>query len=299
MRIGAFLLAGGAPLDDHAEEARHIARAGLGSVFYGQFTGWDAVDTAVLAARDNPSLEAGTAIVPTYAQHPAALARQALTAAALTGGRFTLGVGPSHAALVEGELGLSYERPARHVRAYLEALRPLLRGEDGTYSGATTRIDAPGATPPPVILSALGPVMLRIAGELADGVVTTWTGPAALADHIVPSVTAAAQAAGRPAPRVLAGVYAALTDDPESVRAELATQLGFASGLPAYRAILARQGLTGVHETAIAGDERALTAEIARFANAGVTDLLISPHGTPDQRRRTLEFAGALSTAPP
>ncbi|WP_019630941.1 TIGR03564 family F420-dependent LLM class oxidoreductase [Actinomadura atramentaria] len=294
MRIGVFLLAGGAPLDTIADQARHAAGLGYASAFFGQLTGWDAIAVAAEAARRAPGLEVGTAVVHTYAQHPVGLAGRALTASALTGGRFTLGVGPSHPGFVQDLYGASYERPARHVREYLTVLRPLLAGEEVEYQGATlstkAQVSAPGAAVPPIILSALGPVMLKIAGELADGVVTTWTGAAALADHIVPSAARAAEAAGRPAPRVLAGISVALTDDPDGVRAELGAQLGFAGNLPAYRAILDRQGLDGVHETLLAGDEKTLERDLARFADAGVTDLLVSAHGDDELRERTLAF---------
>ncbi|SNR69723.1 LLM class F420-dependent oxidoreductase [Actinomadura mexicana] len=283
MRIGLFAIAGTAPLDDIVTQVRLARDAGLDSVFFGHAGSWDALMTTAVAGREAPGIEVGTAIVPTYPRHPLALASQALTAQAMTGGRFTLGIGPSHPQVIEGSHGISYERPARHVREYLSALRPLLRGESVDYHGETLTtvgsVEAPGATPPPVLVSALGPAMLRIAGELADGTVTTWVGADAIADHIVPSITKAAESAGRPAPRVLAGAIVALTDDPDSVRRDLAAQFGAASDFPAYRAVLDRQGLSGVHETVIAGDEETVTRELRRFADAGATDLLISPRG--------------------
>lgn len=295
MRIGLFSIAGTARLDDLVAQVRLARDTGLDSVFFGHTASWDALMTAALAGREVPGIEVGTAIVPTFPRHPLALASQALTAQAMTGGRFTLGIGPSHPQVIEDAHGISYERPARHVREYLSALRPLLRGEDVDYHGETLTavgtLDAPGATAPPVLVSALGPAMLRIAGELADGTVTTWTGAEAIADHIVPTITKAADAAGRPAPRVLAGAVVALTSDPDGVRRALADQFGPASTFPAYRAILDRQGLSGVHETVIAGDEKAITRELRRFADAGATDLLISPHGN---TTRVLELAASL-----
>ncbi|WP_141577278.1 LLM class F420-dependent oxidoreductase [Actinomadura sp. WMMA1423] len=295
MRIGLFAIAGAAPLDDLVAQVRLARDTGLDSVFFGHTASWDALMTAAVAGREVPGIEVGTAIVPTYPRHPLALASQALTAQAMTGGRFTLGVGPSHPQVIEGSHGIAYERPARHVREYLSALRPLLRGEDVDYRGETLTavgaVDAPGTTPPPVLVSALGPAMLRIAGELADGTVTTWVGADAIADHIVPSITKAAEAAGRPAPRVLAGAVVALTRDPDGVRRELAGLFGPASDFPAYRAVLDRQGLSGVHETVIAGDEETVARHLRRFADAGATDLLISPYGDP---ARLMEFAASL-----
>ncbi|MFD0686770.1 TIGR03564 family F420-dependent LLM class oxidoreductase [Actinomadura fibrosa] len=300
MRIGLFSLAGGVPLDELAQQARAAADAGLSSFFLGQLNGWDAVMAAAVAGRETPGIEVGTAVVPTYPRHPLALAGQALTAQAITGGRFTLGIGPSHRQVIEEAHGIPYARPARHVREYLTVLRPLLAGEEVAYQGETLAahgtVEAPGATPPPVIISALGPAMLKVAGELADGVVTTWTGADAIADHIGPSVTKAADAAGRPAPRVLAGVVAALTGDPDGVRRELAEQLGFASSFPGYRAHLDRQGLSGVHETVVAGGEREVADALRRFADAGATDLLISPRGEGAARADLLALAANLAT---
>ncbi|RSN46639.1 TIGR03564 family F420-dependent LLM class oxidoreductase [Actinomadura sp. WAC 06369] len=295
MRIGLFTIAGGAPLDDLVAQARLARDAGLASAFFGHGSSFDALTTAALAGREVPGIEVGTAIVPTYPRHPLALASQALTAQAMAGGRLTLGIGPSHRPIIEDGHGIPYDRPARHTREYLTALRPLLRGEDPAHRGETLTavgaVDAPGTTPPPVLLSALGPTMLRIAGELADGTVTTWTGAAAIADHVVPRITAAAEAAGRPAPRVLAGVLVALTTDPDAVRREIADRFAAAADLAAYRAALDRQGLAGVHETVVAGDEAAVAAELRRFADAGATDLLIAPFG---DAARVLEFAASL-----
>ncbi|MEV5755034.1 LLM class flavin-dependent oxidoreductase [Actinoallomurus sp. NPDC052308] len=107
------------------------------------------------------------------------------------------------------------DRPARHVREYLTALHPLLNGDEVAYRGETLtaagRLDVPDLMSPALIISALGPVMLCLAGELADGTVTTWTGARAIAEHLVPGITKAAQTAGRPSPRILAGVVIALT----------------------------------------------------------------------------------------
>lgn len=233
MRIGTFSVAAAATLEELTAEVQAAAAAGLDSAFFGQTTAWDAITVAAIAGRAAPGIETGTAITTTYPRHPIALASQAVTAQALTGGRFTLGIGPSHRSIVQDAFGYSYDRPARHTEEYLTALRPLLRGEEVDFHGETLtavgQVDAPGATPPSVLISALGPVMLRIAGELADGTVTTWVTAQGVAEHIVPGLTKAAEAAGRPAPRVAVGTVMALTGDPDGARERLAEQLGFAA----------------------------------------------------------------------
>lgn len=298
MRVGVYLNTLGTDLDTLLGRVRAAADAGFASVFLSQLTSLDAIAVAGLGAREVAGIEVGTAVVQTYPRHPLALAVQALTAQAISGNRFTLGIGPSHRQIIEGSYGLPYERPARHTREYLTALVPLLRGEATEYRGETLsvagQVEVPGATPPPVLLSALGPAMLRIAGELADGTVTTWTGAAAIAEHIVPRITEAARAAGRPAPRVVASALVAVTADPDGVRRQVAEQLGFAAGFASYRAMLELQGLSGLHETVIAGDERMVEKELTRFAEAGATDFLVSPVGDEHDQTRTLDTVRAL-----
>ncbi|MEU6718556.1 LLM class F420-dependent oxidoreductase [Nonomuraea sp. NPDC046802] len=294
MKLGVFIHSGGESVDSLIGRVRDARTAGFESAFFSQLTSWDSIMVAALAAREVPGIEVGTSVVQTYPRHPLALAGQALTARAVSGNAFTLGLGPSHREIIEGAFGLSYDRPARHVREYLSALIPLLRGEAVEYRGQTLsvagQVDAPGASAPPVLLSALGPVMLRIAGELTDGTVTTWTGAQAIAEHIVPRITEAARAAGRPSPRVVASAMIVITDDPERVRSEVSARLGFAGNFAGYRSMLERQGLSGVHETVIAGDERTVEKAISRYADAGATDLLVSPVGNEREQAHTLDF---------
>ncbi len=301
MKIGLYLGGGGPSPQVLIDQVRSAARRGLDSAFISQLTSWDALTVGALAAAAVPGIELGTAVVQTYPRHPLALAGQALTVQAVATSGFTLGIGPSHPQFIEGQFGYRYDRPARHIREYLSALLPLLRGEAVDVHGETVtavgRLDVPAATPPSVLLSALGPVMLQIAGELTDGAVTVWTGPQTVGDHIVPAITRAAAAAGRPAPRVVSGVIVCVTADPDRARAEVAAQVGFASDLPAYRAILDRQGLAGVHETVVAGTAEVVERALRRYADAGATELIVSLIGDPQEQVRTLDVVAALRSA--
>ncbi|WP_326948847.1 TIGR03564 family F420-dependent LLM class oxidoreductase [Amycolatopsis sp. NBC_01307] len=293
MRIGLYVPSADVTLDDIGAQVGAAETAGLDSVFFPQLTAWDALTVAALVGQRVPRIGLGTAVVRTYAVHPLALAGQALSVQAAIGNRLTLGIGPSHREIIEGQYGLSFDRPARHVREYLQVLRPLLRGEEverrGEAVSAAGIIDVPGSTPPSVLVSALGPVMLRIAGELADGTTTVWAGPEVIGDHIVPAVTRAAAAAGRPAPRVVATIPVSVTADPDGVRADLAARLGAASRFASYRRLLGEQGKTDTSETLVAGDEDAVAAAIHRFAEAGVTELVASVAGGEADRARTVE----------
>ncbi|KAB8163801.1 TIGR03564 family F420-dependent LLM class oxidoreductase [Streptomyces sp. 3MP-14] len=304
MLIGTFVTGAGSTLDAVVGDVRAAREARLDSVYFPQMMGWDPLTLAALAGREVPDIGLGTAAVRTYAAHPLALAGQALTAQAATGGRrLTLGIGPSHRQVIEGAYGLSYERPARHVREYLEVLGPLLRGETVDYRGeslsASGALETPGAEPPSVLLAALGPVMLGMAGELADGTVTTWAGPELIGERIAPRVRESARAAGRPAPRVVAVALGAVTYRPDELRGEMATTFAAASGFASYRRVLDLQGLSGPQETVALGDEAAVADEIARFAAAGVTELVFGAIGDEHERKRTLDLLTELRTSAP
>ncbi|HEY6789747.1 MAG TPA: TIGR03564 family F420-dependent LLM class oxidoreductase [Trebonia sp.] len=287
MRIGELLtLSAPDTVDGLATRARDAAARGLDSVWTNQRPGgWDPLGILGTLRADGPA-EVGTAIVPTYPRHPVVMATEALTVQAATGGRLTLGIGPSHEIAMTGQFGIPYTAPASHTREYLEVLRPLLRGEHVRYSGRFYTVDtqvAVHADPPPVLVSALGPRMLRIARELADGTIAVWAGPRLVADHLAPGV-----GDGK---RVVVMVMVAVTRDPAAAREAVATQYKAVGELPAYRAVLDRGGVDGPEDAIVAGPEAAVLRELRRFRDAGATDLIVSGLGTPDERERALDVA--------
>ena len=305
MRIGTSVglqVDGPQTIDDVVAEVRQAAELGLTGAWWSQTFGWDALTAIVAAGLAVPDIALGTAVVPTYPRHPLALASQALSTRAAVGDRLTLGVGPSHAPIIEAALGVPFDRPARHTREYLEALAPLLRGEAVDVRGEVIRaagqVVVPGTSPPRLLLSALGPAMLRIAGELTDGTVVTWTGVRTLESHIVPTITAAAELAGRPAPEVVLSVCIAVTADPDGTRTWMAERFGAADDLPSYRAMLDREGVRSATDLLVAGDEATVERGLRRLADAGVTELIAAPVGDAAQVRRTLTVLGGLSSGP-
>jgi F420-dependent oxidoreductase-like protein len=285
------------PLQDVIDAVVDAERRGYARAWFGQRLGWDPL-TAIAAVGDRaPRIGLGTAIVVTWSRHPLTLAAEALTAQAAVRGRLTLGIGPSHQPIVEGRFGHSWHRPGRHVEEHLDVLVPALRGEPVDVHGesvtAVGTLTAPGTTPPPLLLSAHGPRLLRLAGERADGVITTWTDPRGVAETVVPAVRAAA--AGRPDPQVVVGVIASLTDDPNAARAHVAQAFGMAGELPSYRRSLDQAGLNGPEDTILAGDEAELEKAVRRFADAGATELQLCPVGPPADRERTIAFFGELA----
>lgn len=299
MHIGTLIHEQGTTVNDLVQRAHHAADTGMRSVWLGQNTGWDALTAAALIGREVTTIEVGTAVVPTYPRHPLMLAGQALTVQSATGSRLTLGIGVSHPHIIEGQFGYSFARPAQHLREYLQVLMPLLRGESVAFTGdrlrAAGRIDVAQLPPPSVLIGALGPAMLRVAGELADGTVTTWIGPSALDRHIVPVLTRAAAAAGRTAPRVVVCLFVGLTDNADDIRTTLAHRYGAASEIASYRAAMEHEGVSGPEHTAILGDENTVERQIRSLFDAGATELVAMPVGSEAEQARTADLLGALT----
>lgn len=296
MRIGIMTGASGPgdTIDKLVARGQDVERRGFHTLWMANIFSLDAILTLAIVGRETKRIELGTAVVPTYPRHPYAMAQQALSANQAAGGRFLLGIGLSHRIVIEDLFGMSYEKPARHMREYLEVLRPLLRGEPVKFQGELYRVSAPlgiGAPPPPVMVAAMGDAMLRLTGELADGTVLWMTGAKTVETHAAPKLNAAASAAGRPRPRIAAGIPIALTNDPDGARRWAAENLVVYGQMPSYRAMLDKEGLEGPADLALVGDERTLDAGLARLANAGVTDLIASIlPADPGADARTLDY---------
>lgn len=303
MRIGIAVgdVRGPVAFGDVLGQVRAAAESGIGAVWSAQALGWDALTTLAVAGAANPDLVLGSAVVPVPQRHPLLLASQALTVQAAVGGRLTLGIGAGVGVMTTHMFGLPADRPAVRIREYLTVLRPLLRGETVTHQGDTLTVagavTAPGVAPPPVLLAALGPAMLRVAGELADGAVTWMAGPRTLAGHVVPSVGRAAASAGRPAPRVVAGLLVCVTDDEAGVRERIAEGFALAGQVPEYRAVLDREGVAGPQDVAIVGDADEVARRLADLAETGVAELMACPFGTAAEQDRTVAVLGELARA--
>jgi len=290
-------------VDDLVARARIAADAGLASLWLGQMYDIDALTAIAVIGREVTRVMLGTAVTTTYSRHPITMSSQAKTTQAATGGRLTLGIGVSHRRPVEQRYGYSFDRPARHMREYLTALLPLLRGDEVSFHGQTLTADTAGFSarvagstpPPPVLIAALGPVMLRVAGELADGTTTWLAGLRTIAEHITPAITAAS--GSRPAPHIVAALPVCVTSEPSALRDRAAAGLAFYGNIPSYRAVLDREGATSAAEVAIIGDEHEVEHAIKRLADAGVTHFVANPSSftTAEERARTIGFLGSLS----
>jgi 5,10-methylenetetrahydromethanopterin reductase len=302
MDIGVMV--GSAGLSGLVSAVREAADAGVRRAWVPQLLGLEALTAIAVAAREVPGIELGTAVVPTYPRHPLVLAGQALTASAALGGRpLHLGIGLSHQVVIEGVFGMAFEKPAVHMREYLSALRPALVGEPVDVKGETLRaatlmgpIAVDDAGPVPVLVAALGPALLRVAGELADGTLTWMADPKVIGERIAPSITAAAEAAGRPRPRVGVGLPVAVTDDVDAALQRAATSYAIYDTLPSYKRLLDEAGVDGPAGVAIAGTEAEVVARIQALADVGATELLASPFGSRAVRTETLRVLGSLAS---
>lgn len=290
-------------------DGRAAEDAGFTSFWIPQVPGYlDAMTAVAVLGQATTRIELGTAVVPIQTRHPIPMAQQALTTQMACAGRFTLGVGPSHHWIVDDQLGLRYDRPAGLVRDYLEVLNAAF-AQPGSVDveNASFRVHSPmdvtATTPMPVLLAALGPAMLRTAGEQTDGTILWMADERAVEHHVAPRITSAATQAGRPAPRIVACVPVAVCShaDVDTARGHANDVLGHADVSPNYLRLLEHGDADDVGDTMAAGDEDAVLARLRRYRDSGVTDLAarIVPLGTDataqaESMRRTREFLASL-----
>lgn len=285
-----------------AKDAATARDAGLASYWLADHPsgGFDAITALALAGQSVPDLELGTAIVPSFPRHPMALAAQALTVNEALNGRFTLGIGLSHASMMQ-ELGIEFAKPIRHLREYLSILGPLLTDGRVEFSGellsSTARVFKKPAEPVRLLVAALGPQALKVTGRLADGTTLAWVGEKTIREHIVPTISDAAAAAGRPAPRVLATLPLCVTQQPAKVREVIDANLGSYGQLPSYRAMFEREGVSSPSGVAVVGSRSEVEDHIGRIAAAGATDFAPTIFGlTPQERHESMELLTELAS---
>ena len=302
MQIGLGLDMAG-PLDDVVERAEELAATGVRTLWVNQIFAWDALTVLSVVGRAVPAVGLGTAVVPVQPRHPVALAAQALTVQAATGGRLTLGIGLSHQVVVENVFGGRWDRPAQFMEEYLEVLMPLLAGEQVGFRGELVRASTFGplevrdVDAPRVLVAALGPRMLGIAGRMAAGTVTWMVGRTTLADHIVPAIAAAAKGAGRGTPDVVVHLPVCVTGDVDAARERAGRTFAIYGNLPSYRAMLDRERAAGPADVALVGDEETVAAAVGQLAEAGATAFGAVAFGTAEEQARTTALMAALAAS--
>jgi alkanesulfonate monooxygenase SsuD/methylene tetrahydromethanopterin reductase-like flavin-dependent oxidoreductase (luciferase family) len=279
MQIG---LSGGASTAERAiEQAVAAEAAGFSSLWYSSAIGGDPLIQMALAGRATARIELGTAVLQTYTCHPTLQANRVKAVAVAIGRPVTLGVGPSHQVVIEG-LGLSYDGVGEHTETYVAALAKLVDGEI------------------PLLLGALAPRLLRVAGETTGGTILWMANAKAIESHVAPRIAGSAVAAGRPAPRIVAGLPVAVHDDAEEARTAASRQFSIYASLPNYQRILGFGGISSPAEAALVGNEDEVSRQIEALFAAGATDVWAAPFPVGDDRtasrRRTQALLAELAS---
>ena len=276
--------------------AQDAEQRGFACFYLPNIFGVDALSVLTAVGVTTTRIELGTGVVPTFPRHPITMAQQALTVQTASQGRCVLGIGLSHKIVIDGMFGMSYDRPIRHMRNYLEILAPALRGESLDVTGELYSFHGGLSfeTPPvPLLIAALGEQMLRLTGQLADGTLTWMVGPKTLENHTIPVLNRAAADAGRPQPRIVAGIPVHITDDRDGARKEVERRLQLYGTIPSYRAMLDREGAKNASDIALIGTESEVRAELSRMRDIGVTEFSAAPSDDPGTPGRTLDFLSA------
>lgn len=274
-------------------DADKAAREGFKSYWLAEHPtgGFDALTVLAVIASSVPDIEMGTAVVPTFPRHPMVLAGQALTSQTALQGRLCLGIGLSHEIMM-AQLGIGFEKPIRHLCDYLSILMPLLEEGRVSYMGETLSCEAqvfsPAEPAPGVVVAALGPQTLRVAGSRTDGTTLAWVGPKTIAGHIVPCLTEAASKANRKTPRVISTLPVVVTKQAGAIRERISKTLTMYGELPSYKAMFKREGVSGPADLAIAGSEAEVEDALMALKEAGVTDFAASVYATnPEEDEQT------------
>ncbi len=301
MRIG--LTGGAASTDKMVEQAQRAEADGFGALWYPGAVGGDPLTAMAIAGRATERLELGTAVLQTYPCHPLLLANRASSVAEAMGRPgLVLGVGPSHEPVIAGMYGMDYAHAGRHTEQHVGILTGLLRGEAVDVAGDDLTLRggrvAPPTHPVPVLVAALAPRLLRVAGAVADGTILWMANAKSIETHVVPHISKAATDAGRSRPRIVAGLPVAVTSDVSAARAVAAETFTIYGTLPNYRRILDIGGADGPADAAIVGDEASVAAQLQALVDAGATDIWAAPFPVGDDpsssRRRTRDLLQSL-----
>ncbi len=281
MRIGingSNLVALGTPAEKIVAHVVEAEADGFATWWAAQLAVPDALTLFGVVGGATSRIELGTAVVAIWTRHPFMLASQALTVSELTGGRLTLGIGLAHKLTVEKMFGMSFEHPAAQMDEYLSILLPVIEERrvrfKGEYFSASAKFigGPPGVEPPPVMLAAMGPRMLELAGSRTDGTILWLAGPRTIEERLRPPLVEAAERAGRSSPRIVASVPVCVTEDPERVIGALAAVFSMYNDIPSYRGVMETEGAAGPADVSLVGDEATVRRGIERFAEVGTTD---------------------------
>jgi alkanesulfonate monooxygenase SsuD/methylene tetrahydromethanopterin reductase-like flavin-dependent oxidoreductase (luciferase family) len=298
----AAFISTGRSLDKAIERVRLAESLGYDAVYVTHIAGRESLTVLTAYALSSQRIRVGTGVVPIYTRTPATMAQTAATIDELSGGRLILGVGVSHQATVEGWHGQRIDRPVAEMREYVAIVRAILRGEDPPpgekwhtgfrLAGLEPRPDLP------IYIAALSPAMLRLAGEIADGVLLWLCNPDYIREVVVPEVAAGRERAGKDLGGfdIVPAVPAAVSDDPTAAFEAMRRDLLPYFALPFYRAMLERSGFGADIEAfdGAAGDVEAMKTAISD----GFLSVLTAVGGEQDVRDGIERYRAAGATSP-
>jgi alkanesulfonate monooxygenase SsuD/methylene tetrahydromethanopterin reductase-like flavin-dependent oxidoreductase (luciferase family) len=302
---GCFISTGRS-LDDAIERVKLAESLGYESVYTTHIAGRESLTVLTAYALASSRIRVGTGVVPIYTRTPATMAQTAASIDDLSGGRLTLGLGVSHRPVVEGWHGQSIDKPVSEMREYTQIVRAILRGDnppDGEKWQSSFHLVGLQPRPQlPIYIAALSPAMLRLAGEIADGVLLWLCGPSYIRDVVIPEVRAGRERAGLTLEGfdVVPAVPTALTDDPQAAYGAMRRDLMPYFGLPFYRAMIERSGYAGdieaydaaggdfeamqsavsagfLEQLTAVGDQQAVREGIERYRRAGASTPCVGP----------------------
>jgi alkanesulfonate monooxygenase SsuD/methylene tetrahydromethanopterin reductase-like flavin-dependent oxidoreductase (luciferase family) len=306
-RVGTgCFISTGRSLESAIERVKLADSLGYESVYVTHIAGRESLTVLTAYALATSRIRVGSGVVPIYTRTPATMAQTAATIDDLSGGRFTLGLGVSHRPVVEGWHGQTIDRPVAEMREYASIVRAILCGEDPPagekWQTGFHLFGVDHCQSLPIYIAALSPAMLRLAGEIADGVILWLCNPSYIRDVVIPEVSAGRERAGKTLEGfdIVAAVPAALTDDREAAYGAMRKDLIPYFGLPFYRAMIERTGFAAdierydraagdleamqsaisdefLEDLTAVGDAQALTAGITRYSSAGTTSPCIGP----------------------
>lgn len=301
MPIGCFVSTGRS-LPEAVERVRLAESLGYEAAYVTHLAGRDALQVSMAYALSTERIAVGTGVVPIYSRTPATMAQEAATIHDASGGRMRLGIGVSHRPVVEHWHGQTIDRPVTEMREYAAIVRAILAGEpppQGEKWRSAFALAGLGPFPElPVYVAALSPNMLRLAGEVADGVVLWLCNPNYIRDVVVPCVREGRERAGKALDGfdIVAAVPSAATDDRDAAWAAMRRDLLPYFGLPFYRAMLERSGFEAdvAGYDAAAGDPQAMGAAIG----AGFLEVLTAVGDEAQVRAGIQRYLDAGATSP-
>ena len=290
---------------DSQELATLAESRGYEMVWVPEGAGRDSLTQLTYLAAQTERIKLATGILPIYYRTPMLTAMSAAGLGTLSQGRFVLGLGVGHRPAVEGVHGVSFRRPLTRMRETITLVRRLLQGERVSHAGKIFNVGnaSLGSAAPegkvPIYVAALGPQMLELTGELADGALLNWTASSYL-ERAVQHLRRGAEQAGRdPAEIDIAGyVRVAVADDQEEARASLQLQIARYASNPFYRNFFRGMGfdreMSAAEEAMQRGDEKGAAAAITREMQDEVAVV-----GSPEDCRAQIERRRSLGLALP